>query len=235
MTYTEILGLIQRNTNTQNTTTSSYPIADKTTDVNNALNKFMLLSIGASGKWQVDDSNQTDYPIVIGNLVSGQQDYTFDVDYAGNQIMDIYRIEILDNTGTARLLTPVDQSEIKNTALTEFMNGGGIPQYYDKTANGIFLYPAPNYNSTGGLKIYTSRTSTYFTVSDTTKKAGIPWAFHEYLAVRPSYYYCLQKGLPQTANLYKEMIDFEDKIENFYSLRSRDEKQQVRTIYRSPR
>lgn len=236
MTYTEILGLIQRNTNTQNTTTSSYPIADKTTDVNNALNKFMLIAIASEGKWQVDDTNQTDYPIVTGSLVANQQDYSFTTDATGNQILDIYRVEIKDSTGTKNMqLRPIDQSELTGVALTEFMKTAGTPVYYDKTANGLFLYPAPNYSSSNGLKIYCNRTSTYFTVSDTTKKAGIPWIFHEYLAIRPSYYYCLQKGLPQAKNLFTEMMNFEDMIGDYYSKRAKDTRQIIKVVRRNPR
>ena len=108
MTFTEILGLIQRNTNTQNTTTSSYPIADKTTDVNNALNRYMLLAISAEGKWQVDDTNQTDYPVVFGDVVSGQQDYSFTTDEQGNQILDIYKVRIKDSAGNWHTLKQRD-------------------------------------------------------------------------------------------------------------------------------
>lgn len=239
MTITEILTQIQELTNTQNSTTSSYPTVSKTRDINNALNKFMLLAIASEGKWQVDDTNQTDYPIITGNLVSSQQDYSFTVDGDGNQILDIYRVEIKDSTGTKNMqLIPIDQSELTGIALTEFMKTAGTPQYYDKTANGLFLYPAPNYNSTNGLKIYCNRSPVYFTAGDVstgTKKAGIPWQFHEYLAIRPSYYYCLQKQLPQAKNLYGELLNFEDMIGDYYSKRSKDTPQQIKTVYRSSR
>lgn len=235
MTFSEVLGLIQRFTNTQNTTTSSYPLADKATDVNSALNKFIILAIQSEGKWQVDDSNNTDFPIIKGDLKNGQQDYTFYMDANGNQVMDIYRVEIFDSTGIASQLRPIDQSELKGIALTEFMKTSGIPTYYDKTANGVFLYPAPNYNYTGGIKFYVNRTPTYFVATDTTKKAGIPWAFHEYLAIRPSYFYCLQKGLPQANALGVEMLRFEEAIGEFFSKRTKDEPQRIKTIYRSSR
>ncbi len=199
------------------------------------MNKFMLLAISSEGKWQVDDSNQTDYPIVMGNLVANQQDYSFDLDADGNQIMEIYRIEVKDSNGIYRQLTPIDQSELRGIALTEFMKTAGLPMFYDKTANGVFLYPTPNYASTQGLKLYVNRTSTYFTVSDTTKKPGIPWIFHEYLAVRPSYYYSLQKGLPQVTNLGNEMVRFEQMITDYYSKRTRDEPKFITPIRRSSR
>lgn len=241
MTISEIMTKIQELTNTQNTSTSSYPTTSKTIDVNNALNKFMLLAIESEGTWQVDDTNQTDYPIVTGNLVSDQQDYSFTVDGSTtpNQILDIYRVEIKDSTGTINIqLQPINQSELNGTALTEFMKTAATPVYYDKTANGLFLYPAPNYNSTNGIKIYFNRTPVYFTsgdVSTGTKKAGIPWSFHEYLAIRPAYYYCLQKGLAQAKNLYAEMINFENLIGDYYSKRAKDEPQRIITKYRSSR
>lgn len=239
MTITEVLAQIQELTNTQNTTTSSYTTVSKTRDINNALNKFMLIAIASEGKWQVDDTSQTDYPIITGSLVANQQDYSFTTDANGNQILDIYRVEIKDSTGTKNMqLLPIDQSELTGIALTEFMKTAGTPVYYDKTANGLFLYPAPNYTSANGLKIYANRTPVYFTAGDVatgTKKAGIPWSFHEYLAIRPSYYYCLQKGLPQAKNLYSEMLNFEDMIGDYYSKRAKDEPQRIQMVHRSAR
>lgn len=249
MTITEILAQIQELTNTQNSTTSSYTTVSKTRDINSALNKYMLLAVQSEGKWQVDDTNQTNYPIITGDLVSSQQDYSFTTDGSSpaNQILDIYRVEILDSTGTIwNKLVPIDQSELTGVALGEFMKTAGTPQYYDKTANGLFLYPKPSYASTNGLKIYINRSPVYFTSSDVstgTKVAGIPWAFQEYLAIRPSYFYSLSKGLPQTAGLANEMLKFEgdeDKgitgmIPAYYSKRSKDTPQRLQVIHRNPR
>ena len=222
MTFTEILGLIQRNTNTQNTTTSSYPLADKTTDVNNALNKYFLLANNSEGRWQIDDSNQTDYPIIFGNVISGQQDYSFTVDENGNQILDIYKVRIKDSNGNWTTLKQRDLQDGKDEPLNSTTTG--MPTEYDLTANGIFLTVIPNYTLTDALEVYISRTPTYFTVSDTTKKPGIPWTHHEYLAIRPSYYYCLQKGLPQAVRLGEEMLMMEELIKKDYSYRNKDEK-----------
>lgn len=240
MTITEILNLIQRQTGTQNSTTSSYPTADKTTDVNNTLNKFMLLAMQSEGTWQVDDTNQTDYPVITTNLVASQQDYSFTTDGStpANQILDIYRVECADSTGIFRQLKPLDQSELSGIALSEFMKTAGEPVYYDKTANGIFLYPKSNHSTASGLKIYVNRSPVYFTsgdVSTGTKKAGIPWVFHEYLALRPSYYYCLQSGMPQATALGNEMLRMEESIGDYYARRTKDEPQRIRTIHRSSR
>lgn len=235
MTYTEILDLIQRNTNTQNTTTSSYTLAAKTVDVNNALNNYFIKANQYAGNWRpVDDTNQTDYPIVYADIVSGQQDYSFTVDEQGNQILDIYNIRIKNaNTGEWTTLKQIDQSSITDAQLSTL--NSGIPTEYYLTANGIFLVQKPNFSLTDGLEISINRTSTYFLTSDTTKKAGIPWVHHEYLALRPSYFYCLQKGLPQ-ANNYKITLDeMERDIEKYYSNRNRAVKRGLRVVQQNNR
>lgn len=228
-----IIELLEDLTTTQSATTSSYPIATKTRDINNALAKYTQLAISSQGRWQFDDTNHTDYPIIKTNLVSGQQDYSFTVDENGNQILDIERVEILDSASIGHELRPLDIKDLDGTAMTEFMKNGGIPVYYDKTANGIVLYPAPNYNGTNALKIYTSRTPSYFASTDTTKKAGIPDVFHEYLALRPAYYYCLQKGMTIANNYLTEMQDMESRIKEYHRDRSKDETMKMRPIITS--
>jgi len=222
MNYTETLDLISRNTNTQNSTTSSYPIAAKTIDVNNALNQYFILANMGAGNWRpADDTNQTDYPVIFFDLVAGQKDYVFTVDEQGNQILDVYKVRILQPNGidwTTLEQINVDRynDEYLNTTTT------GVPDSYYLTANGLFIVNPSNYNMTGGIQIFISRTSTYFTVSDTTKKAGIPWVHHEYLALRPSYFYCLQKGLPQAVDYRKRLYGEDGKsgmegdIKQFY-------------------
>ena len=235
MQFTEIVTLIEENTGTQSTTTSSYPLASKTRDINNAYANYFLIGAQTEGRWQLDDTNHPKYPIITTALTANQQDYTFTTDEQGNQILDIYRVEIVDSTGLAIELSPIDQFDIKGQALTEFMKDAATPLFYDKTANGIVLYPEPNYTNAAGLKIYYNRTPDYFLSTDTTKKPGIPDVFHEYLALRPSYQYCLRKGLPQTANIKQDMLLMEEGIRAYYNSRSKDEKKVMSAAYRSSR
>lgn len=232
---TGIIELIEDMTGTQSSTTSSYTLKTKTRDVNNAYANYFLIGSQTEGRWQVDDTNHTKYPIITTALTSGQQDYTFTVDEQSNQILDIYRVEILDSNGLGIELTPIDQFDIKGQALTEFMKDAATPLFYDKTANGIVLYPEPNYTNAAGLKIYYNRTPDYFISTDETKKPGIPDVFHEYLALRPSYQYSLRKGLPQTASLKQDMLLMEDGIRSYYNSRSKDEVKQMSPAYRSSR
>ncbi len=234
MTFSQILDLIQRYTNTQNTTTSSYPLAAKTVDVNNALNKFMMLGIQSEGKWQVDDSNQIDYPIIFGDVVSGQQDYAFLTDQQGNQILDIYKVRIQNEAG---IWTTLQQVSLQDGRGDDYLNSTvqSIPSRYRLTANGIFLIDIPNYSKAQALEIYINRTPTYFLTTDTGKLPGIPNVFHEYLALRPAYYYCLEKGLPQSVSLGNEMLRMEDMIGDYYAKRNRDEPLRIIPKYHRPR
>ncbi len=206
MDFTTILNLIKRRTNTQNTTTSSYPIADKVTDVNNALNKYFIIANGAAGNWRpVDDTNQTDYPIIQGNLVTNQQDYTLATDEDGNQILDIYKVRILNPDGiTWTTLSQINQDQITDSDLQTVTSG--VPSQYYLNSNGIFLVQKPSYTTVNGMEIWINRTPTYFTVSDTTKKAGIPWVHHEYLALRPAWQYCSDKGLSNASDLKEQLF-----------------------------
>lgn len=227
MTFTEILDLIQRNTNTQNTTTSSYPLAAKTTDVNNALNQYFILANSAAGNWRpADDYNQTDYPVIYADIVSGQQDYAFQTDENGNQILDIYKIRIKDATSDKwTTLTQINQSVITDSELDTTVSG--IPTEYYLTANGIFLVQKPNFNGTDYLEVWINRTPTFFETTDTTKKPGTPWVHHEYFAIRPSYQYCLQKGLPQAKNLKADLDRMELAIKKYYRDRNKDFQQTI--------
>lgn len=214
-------------------------LAEFTADINLALDKVFEVIFQNSSTWQFDDSNQTDYPIITTNLVAGQRDYSFVSDGSGNLILDIFKVVIKQGTAATDYymqIWPVDQQSLEYT--NGFWNGQnltGIPTRYDKTANGIFLDCIPSYSVAAGLKIFINREGSYFTVSDTTKKPGFAGLFHEYLALRPSYFYAVRNGLTNANILKQEMLEMEDKIANYYSERTRDEKQQIITRFRSSR
>lgn len=234
--FTQLVALIDRNCKSNS---SSYPLAEKTADINLALDKVFDLIFQNSSTWQFDDSNHEDYPFIMTNLVSGQRDYSFVSDEQGNIILDIFKVMIKIGTSATDYyveLPPVDQQSADYTSgFWSGQNLTGIPRWYDKTANGVFLDCIPNYSVTDGLKIFINREGSYFLTSDTTKKPGFAGLFHEYLALRPSYQYAYRNGLPNVNILKQEMLEMEDKIANYYSERTRDEKQQIITKFRSSR
>lgn len=229
-----IVQVLARMTNTSSSSSTSYPLLDKTVDINMALANFFIIANQSSGRYQIDDTNHTDYPVIFGNLVAGQQDYSFTVDANGNQILDIYKVRIKDINGNWKTLIQRDLQDGDDTALNNSTQTGS-PDKYDLTANGIFLTDIPSYNSTNGLEIYVSRGANYFDSTDTTKKAGIPEIFHEYLALRPAYFYCVANGLTNLASQYRDRLygtvsragrvqGMEDAIRDYFSNRNRDER-----------
>jgi hypothetical protein len=213
----------------------SYTIEDKTRDINLALDRIFSLIFSVGGTWQFDDSNHTDYPILTTNLISGQRDYSFVTDGAGNFVLDIYKVLVDDNNGNFIELLPTDQQTNAPSNYLDGENLTGIPTTYDKTANGIFLDAIPNYNATGGLKILINRTGSYFVKTDTTKKAGFNPLYHEYLALRPSYQYAYRKSLANANILKAEMNEMEQALIANYDSREKDTRKVFKGKYRSAR
>ena len=203
----------------------SNKIKELTVDVNLTWDDYMAIALPSSGTWQYDDSNHTKFPIIKTNIVSGQRDYTFTTDEQGNLILDIYRVAILP-TATETLFQEVHPVDVQTDAgasgiLTENTNTG-VPFYYDKTANGIFLDPIPGYNATNGLKIYINREANYFVSGDTTKLPGCPGIHHRYFAIKPALDYARRNSLSVEGSLRNEVLLMESAIEAHFSKRERD-------------
>lgn len=204
------------------TTSTSYPLADKSVDVNLAQNEVLYLAL-KNGGWNVDDFNHTDDPFITQNIVSGQRNYYFTKDEDSNYIVGIRRVMAKDSGGIFQDLTPVDQQTPGDTiTLVDGQNSSGTPTKYDKTGNGIFLDLVPNYNSTGGLKIFIDREMTYFASGDTTKVSGIDPLCHDYLYLKPAYEYARDKGLQVADRLFRDLQIAQAKVEKRYGSREQD-------------
>lgn len=217
---TGLVETLARYTGTQTATTSSYTLAEKTLDINNAYVHFISLASRAAGKQQIDDTNNTTLPLLLSNMVSGTANYSFKVDEASptNQVLELQKLRIKDANGKwTDFLTQIDKNE---TDVSQYQDITGTPEYYDLIGDNVVFYPTPNYNSTDGIEFTVTRTPIYFTTSDTTKKPGIPDMFHLYLVIRPAYFYCEMKGLPQTVAYRDDMLRMEQEIKHYYSNRN---------------
>lgn len=199
--------------------TNTYPVADKTRNVNRAMDKAVSLIFDSDGIWEWDDSNQTDLPIATTSLVSSQADYSFAVTH-----LKITRVMVKNSSGKWQIVQPFDITEDASLTFLQDNNNVGTPMMYDKRANSIFLSPTPNYASSGGLKIYFQRPSTYFTVADTTKEPGFAAIFHRYLSLCASYDFCAVKGLPKASQFKNDIKEMETAIQKFYGKRNRDDR-----------
>lgn len=207
-------------------------LATFTSEVNLAYSRLLALLFEASGTWQYDDSNQTDYPIIKTNIVSGQRDYSFTTDQTGNLVLDIYKVAILQSSTATQYieLEPVDtQSEQDTARRFNDTTYTGIPYDYDKTANGIIFGTLPNYNATNGLLLYINREQTYFTTADTTKKPGFAGLFHEYLALKAAYAHASLNTLSNAPAILNEVLRMEADIKSYYGRREKDVRNTITT------
>ncbi len=213
-------GIVQEIDFLVNTDSTKFPIEDKTRIINRWYERTVGRIFEADGRWQFDDTNYTDLPIATTDLVAGQEDYSFAVAH-----LRITRLEVKDTNGTWRWVEPLDQNDLRRRSLTELGNQDGVPCYYDKLANSIFFYPAPNYNQTAGVKAYFQRMADLFTITDTTQQPGFASIFHRLLALGPALEYASANGL--NANKIKvlrdEVTQLEIDIKEFYSKKSKDE------------
>lgn len=227
-----VIQLIEDKTNTQSSTSSSYPLRTKLRDINMALDDYAVLVNNSSGTQQGDDTNHVDNPSFKTNLVSGQQSYSYTVDENSNQILDIYRIECKDANGNWYVLIPYDEFG-DDVAISQRETLSGAPKGYYKMGNGIFLDVKPNYNQRlveegeGGLRWFSNRTYKYFVAdgSDavTPTVPGIPNPHHRFLAVKPIYWWWADKDPAKASYWLNEVNKLEKSIEKFYSDRKRDE------------
>lgn len=210
-------------------------LATFTRYINEALNRVVNLILTADGRWQFDDTNNTDFPIATASLGvivgSEQQDYTFDV-----TMLRILRMEVMDNTGAWNKMTPLDETDVYDTSLSDLLKTPGLPLYYDKQGSSIMLYPKPlgtAVTAAAGLKVWFQRPPSYFTTTDTTKQPGINSMYHRLVATIASRDYAVFKGLSVANGLTSLVQIGEDSLVENYALRSKDEHVKLSARYYS--
>lgn len=221
-------GIVQEIDFLVNTDNVKFPIEDKTRLINRWYERIVGRILESDGRWQFDDTNYTTLPIATTNLVNLQQDYSFAV-----RFLRIDRMEVQNPNGNWQWMQPLDQNDVRGKSLTELGNQEGVPQFYDKLADSVFLYPRPNYNATAGLKAYFQRTSDPFLTTDTTKEPGFASIFHKLLCLGPAVEYATANGLNNSKiSMYQKEIEvMENDLKEFYGKRSKDEQPSLQTSW----
>lgn len=205
---------------------NTYSLADKASDCNEALDRYWALALVADGKWEIDDSNQSDLPSATTTLTSGQRDYSL-----GTDMMVVEKVLIKDESGYWHELDPVDlsqsQTNIHASNILEQASGTGIPTKYDIRGSSIFLETPPNYTQAASLRVVFKRGPSYFVSGDTTKVPGIPGIHHPFIPRYGSLQFLIDKDNKRAANLATQVQVMEDSITEFYAKRHTGDKQQI--------
>ncbi len=220
MQYTDLVNKVYFLTATNST---SFPAANMLIEINNALDRVVSLILHSDGRWNYDDSNNTDLPIVTTDLVQNQQDYSLSVSH-----LEIARAEVQDSNGNWNKLDPLDQTDVFNQSLTDFLKTASLPVYYDKIGNSVFLYPKPNYAQAASLKLWIDRGPNYFIIGDTTKQPGFNSLYHDLCALWPSYNFALANGRSNATQLQAEIQMKEEMLREDYALRAKDDHPRLR-------
>jgi len=208
------------------TDSTSYPIEQKTRNINNAYDKVSSLIMRSDAKWEWDDNNFNTLPVGTTDLLDGQADYEIsDADF-----LEILRVEIVQQNGDFLFGTPISYEDRFGVAMTEWAKTPGQPLYYDKVGNSLILYPTPNFSYEGGVRVYFKRNPSYFTVADTTKEPGFARTFHKLLSYYAAIDYCIANALEKKMKvLYGEAQKMEKNLQDFFSSRARDAKVRFQT------
>jgi hypothetical protein len=204
-------------------------IKEFTAYANTAMRQAWHIIHEASGCWKFDDSNETDLPQATTALVSAQTKYALPSD-----TLTIQRVEIKDNSGEWFRLTPLIDAEIKG-AVDELFSDDATPLYYKLMGDTIELFPASNYNSAGGLKVYYDRGMTSFVYTDTTKAPGFASEYHDFVPLFASLEWLVinMPGDARTAQIEKKYTQKTLDLKTFYNKRFPDKKKVLRPLYKS--
>ena len=196
-----------------------------TADANLAMDEYIALAIQSDGTWKIDDTNHTDYPEILTDIVSGQRDYIFLTDENGNAILDIYKVYAKSSSSSAyTLLDPYDvDTEDEASTFSDGTNTTGIPQKYDKVGNAIRFDVLPSVSITNGLKVSINREGNYFTYTDTTKKPGFPGVHHAYFYLRPALDYARRNTLTSYPRIEAEYMRLTENVKEYFNARMKDE------------
>jgi hypothetical protein len=183
----------------------------------------------SQGVWKYDDANHTDLPQATTNLVDAQATYALPSD-----ALTIERVEVKNSNGDWFRLRQIIENQIPG-AIEEFNETDNEPVYYRLIGNTIELFPASNYDSTNGLKVYFDRDSVDFTYDDTTQTPGFASPYHEAVPVGMAIEWLKIKNPTSTTLqfLREEWAKFEVEIKKFYSLRNKDNIRVLRRAFQS--
>jgi len=188
--------------------------------------------------WAWDDSNYTNVPRGVDDLVADQRDYTLPVAATSANAQTFLRlreISVLDAAGYEKKLIPASLSEAD---MNRIYRTSGLPLYYKLVSNSAKIWPAASAAGTtltNGLIVYFQRTPDQFTSADTTQHPGIPQIFHPLIVYRASLVWATTNK-PEAINQLTNLVrDGNERMSNFYQSHNLDQPNIITGRVRSSR
>lgn len=197
--------------------------------LNAGLNRYTALVMKAETRWQFHDSNYLTHPEAYTTMTAGQSDYGL-----SELHLQLRHVYVVNSAGQKVPVQPVDEFDFTTHGYhpETYFNTDGMPKYYDKKGRSIRLYPAPSASEvtlTNGLFVTYTSAPSYFDDADTTKQAGLPLIFQEHPAIYASWKYAIDNQMSKKVKSFKEeLLEMESDILDFYSMRDRDDRPQLR-------
>lgn len=192
--------------------TTTWPISKFIRSANYAMDAVVRKILTVNGRWQWNDSNDTNLSVYTTTLVAGQSDYAIP-----DGTLIIRRLRATGSDGVLRTLTPMDKRDVTDADIIET----GSTHSYDKHGRSIVLYPTPT--NGGTLEITIQIGSNHFTVSDTTKEPGFDFIFHRYVALNPARDYAQKYAKDRVQIIDTDIQRLDAEVKEFYAMRDQDE------------
>lgn len=200
-----------------NTTANSYPTPDKLNSVNRWYMKVFHNILQSSDDWDIQANTGTI------NLVAGQQSYSL----ASLDALRIKRVEVsYDGSNWYQALPySVSESSIDNSASSIASNFFKESPYYeiidDEGVTTINLYPIPDADVTGGLKIWFTEDLPELTIASDVPRIATP--FHRILSLGAAYDFALANGMDKLVGMLRQEIEqLMAELRQFYGKRVLD-------------
>ena len=201
------------------TDTTSYPIKDFTRNSNFALDCVTSKIIKAKN-WQHDDTVQTSEILDTSvALVSGTKKYAIPVTWL--RIGSPVRVK--DSAGNWVTIVHKERNKLTDAEIV----ATGVPKTYEKRGNWIYLFPTPNYASTGGLEVPFQRGASYFVYTDTTKTPGFASDFHRLISLYAALDYCMVNVPGRVPGIQAYITKLEAELIIHYEFRDDDEQPSI--------
>jgi hypothetical protein len=186
---------------------------------NKAMDRVSAWIMRFDNSWEFFDANSEYEPIETHNLVADRDDYELETHHA-----KVLKVRIKDTNGNWKTLRKVSRRNVSDSDI----DNSGEPKGYDMLGNFVYLFPKPNYNSTGGMEIQIQSPMSHFTTSDTDKEPGFNSMFHHLIPLWMCYDYAFTKRLAVAKDLRQEIVVEEDRLAEMINQRDYGEAQNFR-------